>query len=345
MSERVAASRTHDSSALSVSSLTVSFRVGQHRRLVAVEDVSIELANGESLGLVGESGCGKSTVARCIVGLQRPDSGVVSINGAVVGSNRARAERRAVQLVFQDPFSSLNPRMTIGAMLTELLSTHGLAHGVGIEVRSRELLSLVGLPADSLNRYPGAFSGGQRQRIAIARALAVEPRVIIADEPVSALDVSVQATILELFADLRDRLGISLVMISHNLAAVRHVCDRVAVMYLGKLVEVGDTGDVFADPRHPYTRSLINAVPQVRRDPPQSRIRLDGEPPSPLSRPTGCSFHPRCPRAEARCTLEEPELLPVANLKARVAACHFRDEVLVATGRAELIDPRRANEP
>jgi oligopeptide/dipeptide ABC transporter ATP-binding protein len=329
-------------SVLQVRSLNVSFPVGR-RRLVAVEDVSFELAQGESLGLVGESGCGKTTVARCVVGLQRPDAGEVSIDGAVVALARSRAERRAVQLVFQDPFSSLNPRMSIGAMLNELLVSHDLAHGARAEQRCRELLSLVGLPADALARYPGSFSGGQRQRIAIARALAVEPRVIVADEPVSALDVSVQATILELFADLRDRLGISLVMISHNLAAVRHVCDRVAVMYLGKLVEVGVTSDVFSDPRHPYTRTLLNAVPHVRRDPPPHRVRLEGEPPSPLSRPTGCSFHPRCPRAEARCTLEEPELLDVDDLRGREAACHFRDEPMAATLTLPTTEPRRFN--
>jgi oligopeptide/dipeptide ABC transporter ATP-binding protein len=319
-----------DSTALSVRGLSVSFPIERHRRLTAVEDVSVELGRGESLGLVGESGCGKTTVARCIVGLQRPDAGEIRIDGAVVGANRSRAERRAVQLIFQDPFSSLNPRMTIGAMLTQLLTFHDL-HADRTDDRCRELLALVGLPADALTRYPGAFSGGQRQRIAIARALAVEPRVIIADEPVSALDVSIQATILELFAHLRDRLGISLVMISHNLAAVRHVCDRVAVMYLGKLVEVGTSAQVFADPRHPYTRSLLNAVPQVRRDPPKNRIRLAGEPPSPLSRPTGCSFHPRCPRAEARCTFEEPALLPLTDDASRASACHFRDEHMDAT--------------
>jgi oligopeptide/dipeptide ABC transporter ATP-binding protein len=313
-------------SALTVRDLTVSFPTQRHRRLIAVDDVSFQLAQGESLGIVGESGCGKTTVARCVVGLQRPDTGSISLDGADVDATRSRSERRAVQLIFQDPFSSLNPRMTIGAMLTQLLSFHDLARGPRADERCRELLALVGLPADALTRYPGAFSGGQRQRIAIARALAVEPRVIVADEPVSALDVSIQATILELFADLRDRLGISLVMISHNLAAVRHVCDRVAVMYLGKLVEVGTTQQVFADPRHPYTRSLLNAVPQVRRDPPKNRIRLAGEPPSPLSRPTGCSFHPRCPRAEARCATDEPELLALAGDTTRESACFFRDE-------------------
>jgi len=317
------------STVLSVESLTVTFPIGPRRRLTAIEDVTLQLARGESLGIVGESGCGKTTLARCIVGLQRPDSGTISVDGAVVGAKRSAAERSAVQLVFQDPYSSLNPRMTIGSMLNELLESHKIAHGEAAQQRARELLALVGLPADALTRNPGAFSGGQRQRIAIARALAVDPRIIVADEPVSALDVSIQATILELFADLRDQMGISLVMISHNLAAVRHVCDRVAVMYLGKVVEVGATQEVFADPRHPYTRSLLNAVPQVKRDPPAHRLRLTGEPPSPLSRPTGCSFHPRCPRAEAICAMQEPALLPVAGLTRRSAACHFRDETHV----------------
>jgi oligopeptide/dipeptide ABC transporter ATP-binding protein len=326
------------STALSADSLTVTFPIGPRRRLTAIEDVSLDLQRGESLGIVGESGCGKTTLARCIVGLQRPDSGTISVDGVVVGAKRNAAERRAVQLVFQDPYSSLNPRLTIGFMLKELLATHDIARGEAADERSRELLALVGLPADALTRNPGAFSGGQRQRIAIARALAVEPRLIVADEPVSALDVSIQATILELFADLRDRMGISLVMISHNLAAVRHVCDRVAVMYLGKVVEVGATQEVFSDPRHPYTRSLLNAVPQVKRDPPAHRLRLVGEPPSPLSRPTGCSFHPRCPRAEAICAVEEPPLLPVSGLTLREAACHFRDEDPLAVMRTPIDD-------
>jgi oligopeptide/dipeptide ABC transporter ATP-binding protein len=331
-------------SELSVRALRVSFPADHRRRLVAVDGVDLELAHGESLGLVGESGCGKTTVARCIVGLQSPDSGDITIGGLSVGSNRSREERRAVQLVFQDPYSSLNPRMTIGAMLTQLLNAHDLARGAQAVERCRELMSLVGLPDDALERHPGAFSGGQRQRIAIARALAVEPQVIVADEPVSALDVSVQATILELFADLRDHLGIGLLMISHNLAAVRHVCDRVAVMYLGKIVEVGVTSEVFSDPRHPYTRSLLNSVPQVRRDPPAHRIRLTGEPPSPLNRPSGCSFHARCPRAEARCVTEEPPLLPVEGLRARESACHFRDEHFGPNLSPEETERRRADE-
>jgi oligopeptide/dipeptide ABC transporter ATP-binding protein len=331
-------------SALSVRSLMVSFPAEHRRRLIAVDGVNLALTRGESLGLVGESGCGKTTVARSIVGLQDPDSGVISIGGENVDAQRSRDQRRAVQLIFQDPYSSLNPRMTIGAMLTQLLAAHDLARGAAATERCRELMSLVGLPLDSLTRYPGAFSGGQRQRIAIARALAVEPHVIVADEPVSALDVSVQATILELFGDLRDRLGISLLMISHNLAAVRHVCDRVAVMYLGKIVEVGVTSEVFTDPRHPYTRSLLNSVPQVRRDPPLNRVRLTGEPPSPLHRPSGCSFHARCPRAEARCATDEPALLPVEGLSMRESACHFRDEHFGANLSREESHPRRTDE-
>jgi len=332
------------STALSVSSLRVSFPADRRRRLVAVDGVDLDLARGESLGLVGESGCGKTTVARCLVGLQAPDAGHIAIGGVNVSAHRSRDERRAVQLVFQDPYSSLNPRMTIGSMLTQLLSAHDLARGARADERCRELMTLVGLPLDALARYPGAFSGGQRQRIAIARALAVEPQVIVTDEPVSALDVSVQATILELFGDLRDRLGISLLMISHNLAAVRHVCDRVAVMYLGKIVEVGVTNQVFTDPRHPYTRSLLNSVPQVRRDPPLHRVRLAGEPPSPLSRPSGCSFHERCPRAEARCATEEPPLLPVEGVRERESACHFRDEHFGASLSREESDLRRTDE-
>jgi oligopeptide/dipeptide ABC transporter ATP-binding protein len=305
--------------------LQVTFPVGR-QGLVAVEDVGFEVGPGECLGLVGESGCGKTTVARCIVGLQRPDAGVVRLGGIVLGERRTKAERRAVQLVFQDPYSSLNPRMRTGPMLTELLHVHGIARGAQAAARAAELMGLVGLPVDALERFPTAFSGGQRQRVAIARALAVEPSVLVADEPISGLDVSVQATVLALFADLRDRLGISIVMISHNLVAVRQVCDRVAVMYLGRTVEVGPTGEIFGDPRHPYTQALLSAVPRARRDRTGERVRLSGEPPSPLSRPTGCAFHPRCPRAEAMCAADRPELLSVEACGAREAACHFRTE-------------------
>jgi oligopeptide/dipeptide ABC transporter ATP-binding protein len=311
---------------LAVNGLNVSFPAGQGQRVTAVEDVSFSLSEGETLGIVGESGSGKSTVAKCLVGLLRPASGGVSLGGVALGPRRTREQHRAVQLVFQDPYSSLNPRLPVRSVLEELLVFHGLARGDALGRRCRDLMALVGLPEDALAGYPSSFSGGQRQRIAIARALAVEPRVVVADEPISALDVSVQAAILALFADLRDRLGIGVVLISHNLAAVRHVCDRAAVMYLGRIVEVGDKAQIFGDPRHPYTKALLAAAPRLRPGPARPAARLRGEPPSMTARPSGCPFHPRCPRAEAICAETLPELLPAPPGSTRLAACHFRQE-------------------
>jgi peptide/nickel transport system ATP-binding protein len=312
-------------SLLEAEEVTVSFR--SHGELLrAVDSVSLSLQAGETLGLVGESGCGKTTLAKCLAGLYATDTGTILLDGGALARKRSRAERRSVQIVFQDPFSSLNPRLSIRSVLAELLKVHGLARGRAAEARSRELMTLVGLPASALDGYPASFSGGQRQRIAIARALAVEPRVLIADEPTSALDVSVQAQILELFADLRSRLGVSVLMISHNLAAVRHLCDRVAVMYLGRIVETGPREDVLTNPRHPYTQALLAAAPRIRVTRADDRPRLRGEPPSPFDQPSGCPFHPRCPRAEAICSTERPSLAPIDGSTA-LAACHFRNEL------------------
>ena len=310
---------------IEVGDLSVTFRSEHGHALRAVDEVTLQIAEGEVLGLVGESGCGKTTIARCIAGQVTPTSGVVRFEGRELGVRRTADDRRAIQMVFQDPYSSLNPRMTVRHVLSELLRVHRLVPRSDIEARCRELMALVGLPRGALDGLPSQFSGGQRQRIAIARALTVEPRVIIADEPVSALDVSVQATILRLFEDLRSRLGLTVVFISHNLAVVRHLSDSVAVMYLGRIVEQGDRESVFSDPRHPYTRALLAAAPRLHQID-LVRPMVKGEPPSPIDIPTGCSFHPRCPRCEETCTYDRPRLEPVGTDAQHSAACHFRDE-------------------
>ncbi len=277
----------------------------------AVEQVSLDVMRGETLGIVGESGCGKSTLARCLVRLHEPDGGSVSFDGtdvlALEGDARRRFNRQ-VQMVFQDPYGSLNPRMTVGDTLGEALSVHRVVPAAEIPARVRALLDLVHLPQDAALRYPHEFSGGQRQRIGIARALAVEPSLIIADEPVSALDVSVQASIVNLFMELQDRLGLTLVFITHDLRLVKHMTHRVAVMYLGRIVEIGPTAEIFARPQHPYTQALIRAVPLVKARRRDGEVAVMGELPSPLNPPTGCAFHPRCPRAEAACAQAVPDL-------------------------------------
>jgi oligopeptide/dipeptide ABC transporter ATP-binding protein len=308
---------------LEVSELRVTYAAPGGSALTAVDGVSLSVPPGRALGLVGESGCGKTTVARSIVGLVRPDAGEIRLDGEVLGPRRSRAEQRAVQLVFQDPYSSLNPRLTVRRVLTQLLAVHGLASGPAAERRCAELMELVGLPADALDRLPGSFSGGQRQRVAIARALAVEPSVLVADEPVSALDVSVQAVILGVFSRLQEQFGIGLLLISHNLAVVRRVCDQVAVMYLGRIVEIADRAQIFSDPRHPYTRALLAAAPRLHGPAGPVPIRL--EVPTDAGRPAGCSFHPRCPLATDLCRAEEPALSPVAAAAGHLAACHYRD--------------------
>jgi peptide/nickel transport system ATP-binding protein len=290
--------------------------------LRAVDGVDLEIMPGEALGLVGESGCGKSTLGRCIVGLHAPTSGEIRYAGEPLGQKRARSERRRIQMVFQDPYSSLNPRMTVRQALSELLRVHKMTPRSGVDARCRELLDLVGLPARALDSYPRNFSGGQRQRVSIARALALQPELLVADEPVSALDVSVQATVLNLLDDLRRELGLTMLFIAHNMAVVRHVCDRVAVMYLGRIVETAATEELFQNARHPYTQGLLQAVPRLVPGRVSESAAVVGDPPSPIDVPPGCRFHPRCPLAQPVCSEHDPALVPGSE-DAHLAACHF----------------------
>ncbi|MCM2276226.1 MAG: ATP-binding cassette domain-containing protein [Candidatus Didemnitutus sp.] len=277
----------------------------------AVDGVSLTLHRGEVLGLVGESGCGKSTLARTIMQLLPATAGTVTLAGRDLGRctpAELLAARRDMQMVFQDPFASLNPRLTVYATLAEPLQVHGICPAAEIPARVAHLMELVGLAPRFVRKYPHEFSGGQRQRIAIARALALEPKLLIADEPVSALDVSIQAQILNLLAGLVRRMDLALLFIAHDLSVVKHISDRVAVMYLGKIVELGRAEEVIERPRHPYTRALISAIPSIQADPGRPRIVLAGDPPSPMNPPGGCPFHPRCAHAQERCRAAAPAL-------------------------------------
>jgi oligopeptide/dipeptide ABC transporter ATP-binding protein len=277
----------------------------------AVDGVSFTIGAGETFALVGESGCGKSTTGRCLLHLTPPTSGGIWFEGQDISSLHGEALRqlkRQMQIVFQDPFSSLNPRYSVGRAVGEPLLIHGLCPRREIPKRVAELLEMVGLRPEYANRYPHEFSGGQRQRVGIARALALNPRLIVADEPVSALDVSVQAQIINLMVDLQKRLGVAYLFISHNLPVVRHIAQRTAVMYLGKIVESGPTAELFAHPRHPYTQALLSAVPVPDPTRPRNRIPLTGEVPSPRQIPSGCRFHPRCPHVHEICRRTEPAL-------------------------------------
>ncbi|MBI3372662.1 MAG: dipeptide ABC transporter ATP-binding protein [Betaproteobacteria bacterium] len=289
----------------------------------AVDGVSFAVGAGESHAIVGESGCGKSTVARLVLRLIEPTAGAVRLEGRdllALAPAELRAARRHIQIVFQDPYGSLNPRMTVGQMLTEPLMLHEVVAPARRHERVAELLRVVGLQPDSAQRYPHEFSGGQRQRLAVARALAAEPRVIVCDEPVSALDVSIQAQILNLLADLQQRLGLAYVIISHDLAVVHHIATSVGVMYLGRFVESGPSDAVFERPKHPYTQALLSSVPVPEPGRRSRRIVLQGDVPSPLAPPSGCHFHPRCAHAIARCREEAP--LAEAKADGGTVACH-----------------------
>jgi len=317
---------------LEATGVEVSFSVGsplagrlrgvQHV-LHAVDGVDLTVHRGEALALVGESGSGKSTFARALVGIERPKRGQIKLDGKVLPARRSRADQRRIQMVFQDPYSSLNPRLTVGGTLHELLRVHRVVPRGEVESRARELLRLVGLDEGAVNAYPRQFSGGQRQRVAIARAIALRPELLVADEPVSALDVSVQATILNLLEELRADLGLTLLFISHNLAVVRHLCDRVAVMYLGRIIEVAPTEALFRDPRHPYTAGLLAAIPRMTPGDEDEAPAVRGDPPSPLRLPTGCRFRTRCPMAQQICAEQDPALAESPEDPGHSAACHF----------------------
>lgn len=324
------------SALLSVSGLVKHFPVrrdivatlaGRPRQVVqAVDGVDFTLARGETLGLVGESGCGKSTVGRAVLRLVDPTAGTIDLDGIRVDSlprGALRDARRNMQIVFQDPFASLNPRRTVGQSVAEPLANYGIGDENDQRAEVERIFAKVGLRTEQIDRFPHEFSGGQRQRIGIARALALKPKLIVLDEPVSALDVSVQAQVVNLLGDLQAEFGLAYLFIAHDLAVVEHISHRVAVMYLGKIVEIADKRRLFARPRHPYTQALLSAVPVPDPDAKRERVILQGDLPSPIDPPSGCRFRSRCPVAQPRCAVEEPPLRPMAD--GHMAACHFSE--------------------
>ena len=307
-------------------------------RVHAVDGVDLEVAPGETLGIVGETGCGKSTLARLICRLLPVTEGTIEFDGQDITNmkgNQLRRLRREIQMIFQDPYSSLNPRKRVGAIIGDPFEIHGLADGKELKKRVEELMEVVGLNPEHYNRFPAEFSGGQRQRIGVARALALRPKLVICDEPVSALDVSIQAQVINLLEDLQNEFKLTYIFIAHDLSVVRHVSDRVGVMYLGKVVELADARRLYAEPKHPYTGALLSAIPVPDPDTAQQRERviLIGDVPSPIDPPSGCRFHPRCPKAQERCVHEDPPL----ELKAGgdLAACHFPLEPGESLARAK----------
>ena len=303
--------------------ISVQFQVNR-RTLRAVERVSLTIGEGETLALVGESGSGKSTLGNVVAGLQAPSGGVMRFRGKAMDRGVRKQAQRAIQIVFQDPFGALDPRMPVSSIITEPLRIAGIGSAAERQARAADLAGQVGLPRDALNRYPHEFSGGQRQRIAIARALAPEPALIVADEPLSALDVSIQSQILNLMRGLQQERSLAYLFISHDLAVVNHLADRVAVLYLGRLVEVADRAALFAAPSHPYTQALLQAVPRIGRRRSRAAV-IRGEMPSPLNPPPGCVFHPRCPKAQDVCRVDPPALEPAPGRAGQMAACWFKE--------------------